>query len=148
MYDIALRRTSDKVKRVACHECERRDEACPQDIYFAWADDIEFIDGIGIGSLRSVQFDPVTNANVLESAKEAVSMAGDADVPRFTWPRRSGNPSHRVVQRQTVCSIKKWNLKPDLRNVEHGQRSTGLFQDAFFVGRNSILIPQAEINSG
>jgi hypothetical protein len=40
-------------------------------------------------------------------------MACNANIPWLARSRRSGNPSYRVVQGQTVCPVKKRSLKPD-----------------------------------
>src|ERR1700679_1630924 len=148
MHDVALWRAADKVKRITSDQRERRHGAWPQDVNLFGADNVNCINDVSVRPISPLKVYRVTQCDIFQPTKEAVSMPCDADVPWLSGSRSSGNPSYRVVQSQSVRPIKHGHFEPDFRNVEYAQRSAGFSVKALFIGVNSMFVPLAEIDAG
>ena len=76
----------------------------------------------------------------------AVSMAGNADVARFTGPGRADDPAEAAIEHQIVGAFEHGDADAQPGDVQNRQGQVLRDRQAGFVLANALLRPEAEVD--
>src|SRR5579862_1526516 len=96
--DEPSRSRANVIKRIAGHESQFRPVARTQDCHIPRIRDLQLINNISFDLARLFHLDTISDLDVLQSAEEAVPMAGDPDVSDLPEERRAGDVAEPTVQ--------------------------------------------------